>query len=208
MLTLEYPMTTRSAEDGDEPLIAQSRAGSVEAFGALVARHRDGIFHFVRHALRVAGLNTEADAPDIAQETFVRAFAALPRFRSGAPFEPWLYAIAANLCRDHLRRVRRRSSLDQLAPPSSDGGDPARAVEERDLHQRLLHAIAALPDEQRMVLVLRHLHDRSYRDIATILSLPVSTVEHRLRSARLALREQLRDDFCMLPDTDAKGGAR
>ena len=122
-----------------------------------------------------------------------------------APFEPWLYAIAANLCRDHLRRARRRTRLENTLPLPAPGGDPAFVAEEHDERRRLLGAIAALPDEQRLVLVLRHLHDRSYRDIATILGLPVSTVEHRLRAARLTLREQLRDDFVA---QGAEGGAR
>ncbi len=193
MLAFELPFMP-AYTDSDSALIQDCQAGSAEAFGLLVARHRDGIYNFVRHTI---GSNT--DAQDVAQEAFVRAYAAIGRFRCGAPFEPWLYTIAANLCRSHLRQARRcPGSLDAadasetLAAPAS--ADPALAVERRDEHRRILAAICALPTEQRMVVVLRHLQNRSYREIAAILEIPVSTVEHRLRAARHILWQHVFDD--------------
>jgi RNA polymerase sigma-70 factor (ECF subfamily) len=201
--------------DLDGELIAECKSDDVTvsqaAFAALMARHRDGVFNFVRHALSVRGVDTQAEAPDITQETFVRALGALPRFRHGAPFEPWLYAIAANLCRDHLRRVRRHQRLENEfhdTTPPRFGDDPAQVAEQREAQHRLLQAISDLPDEQRLVVILRHGHDKSYRDIAQILNLPVSVVEHRLRAARGRLREVLRDDFLSETKTSSKGGAR
>jgi RNA polymerase sigma-70 factor, ECF subfamily len=183
--------------DSDTALIHDCQAGNVEAYAELVARYRDGIYSFVRHTV-----GHDADAQDLAQEAFVRAYAALGRFRRGAPFEPWIYRIAANLCRSHLRKARRRPvSLDvgeaeTLAAPAAD---PAVILIGQDERQRLLAAIYDLPVEQRMVVVLRHLRGHSYGQIASILALPVSTVEHRLRAARKVLRERLRDQASDTP---------
>lgn len=179
--------------DPDAALILAAQAGDVEAFAALVTRHRDGVFSFVRHVV-----GHDADAQDVAQEAFVRAYAALGRFRKGAAFEPWLYTIAANLCRSHLRRAKRRPlSLDAIGAaetvPASPAADPAQAAVRRDQSRRLTAAIRALPAEQRIILVLRHLRGHSYQQISEIVELPVSTVEHRLRAARKVLRSALDD---------------
>lgn len=186
------PLRPKGCPDPDAVLVHDCQAGNVEAFAELVARYRDGIYGFVRHMV-----GHEADAQDLAQEAFVRAYAALGRFRRGAPFEPWIYTIAANLCRSHLRQAKRRplsldvaDAADRLeAPP---GTNPALAAEQRDDCRRVRAAIHLLPAEQRAVIVLRHLHGRSYQQIAVLLKLPVSTVEHRLRAARKVLRETLR----------------
>jgi len=180
-----------SSLDPDAALVLACRRGEGEAFAALIARHRDGVYSFVRHVV-----GHEADAQDLAQEAFVRAYAALDRFRVGAPFEPWLYTIAANLCRSHLRKARWRPwSLDTYRQaeelPASRSADPAHVAEQRDLSRRLQSAIQALPAEQRIILVLRHLRSHSYQEISEIVGLPVSTVEHRLRAARKALRHTL-----------------
>lgn len=189
--TISPPMSPPA--DPDALLVSRSKSGDEHAFAELVARHRDGVYGFVRHVV-----GHEADAQDLAQETFVRAFGALGRFREGAPFEPWLYTIAANLCRSHFRRMRfRPQSLDMtkglesvvatLAP------DPAEAALEREQSRRLRAAIQALPAEQRIIVVLRHLQSHSYQRISEIVGLPVSTVEHRLRAARKVLRRALEE---------------
>jgi RNA polymerase sigma-70 factor (ECF subfamily) len=186
--------TMAPPRDVDAALIQDCRAGNGEAYTELVARHRDGVYSFVRHVV-----GNEADAQDLAQEAFVRAYAALDRFRPGSPFEPWLYTIAANLCRSHLRRARWRPlSLDwghakeSLPAPVAD--DPALHAQRRDEEARIHAAIRSLAADQRMVLVLRHLKGCSYQEISEILGLPVSTVEHRLRAARKVLRGWLADE--------------
>lgn len=193
MLAFDLPLLPGYI-DSDTALIRDCQAGSIEAYGLLVTRYRDGIYNFVRHTV-----GPGPDAQDLAQEAFVRAYAAIGRFRVGAPFEPWLYTIAANLCRSHLRQVNRRArtyhdadGIDHVPAPLAT--DPARDLERRDEHQRLLNAIHCLPVDQRMVVVLRHLQNRPYKEIAAILELPVSTVEHRLRAARQSLWKTLHDD--------------
>jgi RNA polymerase sigma-70 factor (ECF subfamily) len=192
MAVTGLPMVSPPVEP-DPALVAACQAGDAQAFAALVTRHRDGVYSFVRHVV-----GHEADAQDLAQEAFVRAYAALDRFRPGAPFEPWLYTIAANLCRSYLRRRRWRPlSLDAGAAgvdlPAPPGTDPALAAERRDETRRIHAALRALPPEQRLVIVLRHLNGCPYQEIARVLELPASTVEHRLRAARQALRRRLGD---------------
>jgi RNA polymerase sigma-70 factor, ECF subfamily len=176
--------------DPDAALVRECQAGDAKAFSGLVSRHRDGVYSFVRHVI-----GHEADAEDLAQEAFIRAYSALGRFRKGAPFQPWLYTIAANLCRTHLRRSRRRPlSLEEgAADVEAPASDPADTVERREEQRRVLAAIRSLPVEQRMIVVLRHLHGYSYQEISAVVGLPVSTVEHRLRAARKLLRECLAD---------------
>ncbi|MGV3724631.1 MAG: RNA polymerase sigma factor [Actinomycetota bacterium] len=189
--TVSPPMSIPA--DPDLHLIARCKAGDQQAFAELVARHRDGVYSFVRHVV-----GHEADAQDLAQETFVRAYAAIGRFRPSAAFEPWLYTIASNLCRSHFRKLRvRPRGLDLSHAVESVAAtlasDPAAATLQRDQERRLRAAIQALPPEQRIIVVLRHLQSHSYQHISEIVGLPVSTVEHRLRAARKVLRAALEE---------------
>lgn len=177
----------------DTALIRDCQSGNKEAFATLVERHRNGVYNFVRHTVGI-----EADAQDIVQDIFICVFSALPRFRAGAPFEPWIYKIAANACRSYFRKQRYRTRMldsdyaNTLIEPSHSA-DPIATMMERDRNKRLLSAVQNLPPEQRMVIVLKHLQDCSYQDISKMLGIPVSTVEHRLRAARLVLRRVMDD---------------
>ncbi|MCA1594921.1 MAG: RNA polymerase sigma factor [Chloroflexi bacterium] len=205
LLVVELPVAV--PVDADTAIIQECLAGNTDAFSVLVSRYRNGIYRFIHHSI-----GNETDAQDLAQETFVRAFANLKRFRTGAPFEPWIYTIAANLCRSHLRRSKWKTSsldmdnaLEELPAPADY--DPAFVFHQQGERRRLLEAVWSLPADQRMVVVLRHLKEYSYREIAAILQLPVSTVEHRLRSARKTLRENLGDCPQFSDGSQRKGGA-
>lgn len=201
-MTAELPASTVPV-DRDTAVIHECLNGNTDAFGIIVSRYRNGIFHFIRHSI-----GNEADAQDLAQETFVRAYGALSRFRTGAPFQPWIYTIAANLCRSHLRRSKWKAfsldvenARDDLPAPADS--DPAVVFGQQDERRRLFDAISDLPADQRMVLVLRHLEECSYQEIAGVLRIPVSTVEHRLRAARRVLRDRL-SDYPELSQEDAR----
>ena len=192
MFVLECPVLSPRL-DSDNILIQDCRSGNIDAYGILVSRYRTGIYNFVRHSIGI-----EADAQDLSQEVFVNAYRALARFRLGSPFEPWIYRIAANACRSYFREVKRRpASLDTglgvEAQPSFSVEDPVRTTLSHEEQTRIRAAILALPDEQRMVVILRHLRGQSYREISAVLCVPVSTVEHRLRAARMVLRASLGD---------------
>src|SRR6266446_1518686 len=188
-------MTNSPAADAeDQEAIRAALSGDQEGFRRLVDKYAGSIFNL---AYRMTG--NPADAEDLAQEAFLQAYARLQDFRLGARFHPWIYTIALNLCRSHLRRrslprwlpVLRGRGEDR-APEAeiSDGSpDPEQALLAREAEERLQKAIDALPSKYREVFVLRQSQELSYEEIAGLLGLPLGTVEVRLfRARRLLLK--------------------
>ena len=183
----------------DETVVALCRTDA-EQFAELVNRYREPVYGF---ALHITG--DPEEARDLAQQSFIKAFSALSRFRPGAKFSSWLYTIAANLCRSWLRSQKHRPvSIEGTFPdpetlPSAEAivESPAELHGREELRREVLKAVNDLPTKYRVVVVLRHLNDLSYKQIAEILSLPASTVEHRLRTAREMLRQRLGHDLAL-----------
>lgn len=187
----------------DEAVVERCLDGGVDAFAELVRRYREPIYGL---ALHLTG--DVEEARDLAQQSFVRAWCALPRFRRGARFSSWLYTIAVNLCRSWLRKQKHRPvSIEGTFPDaelitSDDAVTAAPQVicDRAELRRRVLAAVNDLPTKYRVVVVLRHLNDLSYKQIAELLKLPVSTVEHRLRTAREMLRRRLGPELDLEPE--------
>jgi RNA polymerase sigma-70 factor (ECF subfamily) len=187
------PATT-DAED--QEAIRAVRAGDKEAFRRLVDRHSGSVFNL---AYRMTG--NAADAEDLTQESFLQAFARLQDFRLGARFHPWIYTIALNLCRSHLRRrslsrwlwPARSEEPERAAPrePPARAPDPEQELLAREAEARLRGAIQGLPARYREVFVLRQAQGLSYEEIASVLGLPLGTVEVRLFRARRRLLRSL-----------------
>jgi len=183
---------THDESPGDEPdLVRAAQAGDGKAFGEIVRRYQRAI-----HRVAYGFTRSPADADDLAQETFVRAYRAIGRFRVGEPLYPWLGRIATNLSLSLLRSRRRRpeTPLDPLVEAGRQWGvddDPAdrAAASERDEHLRA--ALSELKAEHQAVLVLRAVEDLSYQEIADVLNVPVGTVMSRLSRARAELRARL-----------------
>jgi RNA polymerase sigma-70 factor (ECF subfamily) len=174
---------------GDAALLARLRSGDGRAFEELVTAYQHRVFGV---ALRMLGRRAEAE--EVAQETFLRAHRALGEFRGEARLGTWLYAIASRLCLNRLAsapRQRERSDEEALRRRPADGADAAAALERRELQAALHAAIAALPDERRIVVILRDLEGLAYEEIAEVLGLPLNTVRSRLHRARLDLRATL-----------------
>lgn len=182
----------------DEAVVALCLAEGPDHFGELVSRYREPIYGLALHLTGDA-----EEARDLAQQSFVKAFCALGRFRPGAKFSSWIYTIAANLCRSWLRKQKHRAvSIEgsfpdpEQLPSQAAICDSAEVTCEREqLRRDIMSAVNALPTKYRVVVVLRHLNDLSYKQIGEVLKLPVSTVEHRLRTAREMLRQRLGDHF-------------
>lgn len=177
----------------DEPaLLQRARSGDHAAFAALVDGHQRYVYNL---ALRV--VNNEQEAQDLAQETFVRAWLALPNFRGQSQFRTWLYRIVTNLCYNRLPGLRR--SLNDLGDdvlpdiPESDGAqtDPARELESMELRAHLHRAIDALEGHYRLLIVLRYQQELAYEEIAGLLNLPLGTVKTGLFRAKEKLRNAL-----------------
>ncbi len=178
--------------DTEHSLIRRAQKGDQEAFAALVAEHQCYIYNL---ALRV--LKNEEEALDIAQETFVRAWTALPNFRGQSQFRTWLYRITTNLCYNRLPGLRR--SLNELGddviyetPETSMVFDnPARGFESRELRSYLHQAIDELDENYRLLISLRYQSELSYEEIASTLNLPLGTVKTGLFRAKEQLRRAL-----------------
>ena len=140
-------------------------------------------------------LGNPAEAEEVAQETFLRAHRALAEFRGDAKLSTWLYAIASRLCLNRIASGERRLSrarvdgLDRL--PAAEGGEPGADLERSEREAALHRAIAELPEDRRIVVVLRDLEGLTYDEIAAALSLEPGTVRSRLHRARLDLKEKL-----------------
>jgi RNA polymerase sigma-70 factor, ECF subfamily len=178
----------------DEELVARSISGDNESFNELILRWERPIY-----ALAYRTIGREEDARDVCQETFLRAFRALPRFRREAKFSSWLYRIALNLCRDWVRRERRTP----LVQPPEDldvmelaaAAEPSESIEDvvarNDMARVVERAMALLPEEQRTAIVLKEYHGLTFQEIADVVGCPLSTVKTRLYQGLAVLRREL-----------------
>ena len=182
-----------SMQRTDEELVALATAGDPESFNQLVGRWERQIF-----ALAYRVLGREEDAHDVCQETFLRAFRGIKRFKGQAKFSSWLYRIALNLCRDWMRREKRSSHLLPLDTESEPepAGEPAETAAgrtlRRDLGRVMTEAMATLPEEQRTTIVLKEYHGLTFQEIADLQGCPLSTVKTRLYQGLGVLRRQLK----------------
>ncbi|HZW82939.1 MAG TPA: sigma-70 family RNA polymerase sigma factor [Candidatus Deferrimicrobium sp.] len=176
----------------DEDLAFNVVQGDKQAFAELVKRYEKPIFAL---AYRMVG-NPE-DAKDVAQEAFLKAYRAMATFKENSRFSPWLYAIANNLCIDFLRRKGRNNlSLDEALPEGGErqipgGIEPSKAYEQLETKVLVQKVLNKLPEKYKNVLILRHMQDLSYEEIAQTLGISVSLVKTHLFRAREALRQQL-----------------
>ncbi|MCL6647985.1 MAG: sigma-70 family RNA polymerase sigma factor [Chloroflexi bacterium] len=157
-----------------------------EAYAVLVERYQTRIYSL---CLRLTG--SPDDAADLAQETFLRAYRGLKTFRLGARFSPWLYKIAVNLCLNYRKGKATQPALPLHDQLRSGEVSPERQAEQQELRAQLLHAVDQLPPNYRAVIVLRHLHDLPYEEIAEALGVPLGTVKTWLFRARERLQQQL-----------------
>ena len=172
--------------------IAAAQTGDQSAFEQLVRLYEKRVYALTSRMCR-----NPADAEEAAQETFLAAWQGLPFFRGDSSFSTWLYRLASNACVDILRREGRHQpnlSLDDedAAIDLPDGSlSPHDEAERSELRQQIEDGLAALPPDYRQVLILRELHQRSYDEIADILSLDLGTVKSRINRGRKRLRKIL-----------------
>ena len=184
------------AKPNDRELVEQAKAGDNQAFGMLVRRYQRRIFRLAFHLVR-----SGAEAEDVTQETFVRAYQAIDRFDGRSEPFTWLYRIAVNLSLNTLRsRKAGRDSVPSDDPRiealltetrPSQGGDPATASQHRQLAAALCDGIDALSDTLRTTLILVCIDGLAHDDASKILGCPEGTVAWRVHEARRKLREYL-----------------
>ena len=177
-------------------LIQKAQKGDHDAFAALVDEHQLYVYNL---ALRV--VKDENEALDLTQETFVRAWTALPNFKGQSRLHTWLYRIVTNLCYNRLPNLRR--SLNDLGDdvmedtPETKFNAPADEFESNETRRHLHQAIENLDENYRLLISLRYQNELSYDEIAATLNLPLGTVKTGIFRAK----EQLRKSLVQLEDS-------
>lgn len=174
--------------DPDEALLARVAKGEPAAVRALVARKLPRLL-----ALGQRMLGESAEAEDVAQETFVRAWKQAGSWKPGAArFDTWLHRVALNLCYDRLRR-RREVAMDNPPDHPDEGPGPDRGLQANDVGKRVAVAMAALPDRQREAVTLCHYQELSNIEAAALMAISVEALESLLSRGRRTLRAALSD---------------
>jgi len=203
MSSLEAPADTPQQPelDSDRLLVERTVAGDQRAFELLVIKYQRRIERLIGRMVRDVDL-----VEDIAQETFIRAYRALPKFRGEAQFYTWLYRIAVNTSKQFLLELKRdpavlQSTLDRQADddetfrpknePSSDE-TPESVLAAKEIAQAVNVALDALPEDLRQAITLREMDGLSYEDIAEVMNCPIGTVRSRIFRAREAVSARIK----------------
>ncbi len=182
----------------DLQLVERVREGDKRAFGLLVEKYRRRVIRLLSRMVR----NPE-DLEDIAQETFIKAYRALPQFRGDAAFYTWLYRIAVNTAKNHLvargkamRTVSDHAVYDDDEPDerlvAQDNNTPESELLSKQVAIAVNEAVDALPEELRQAITLREMEGLSYEEIAETMDCPIGTVRSRIFRAREAISSKLR----------------
>ncbi|NSW75749.1 MAG: sigma-70 family RNA polymerase sigma factor [Candidatus Atribacteria bacterium] len=186
----------------DREIVREVLNGKKELFALLIHRYEDKIFNYIYYMVK-----QKEEAEDLAQTTFVKAFFALRQYNRAYEFSTWIYTIARNVCLDYFRKRKKEDvDLSLNVTVSEDGDtemgelieedhspDPLRTILNEELRGKIEKAIERLPVKLREIVVLRHLEDCSYEEIAQIMDLPVGTVKSYLHRARKKLKEWLEE---------------
>jgi RNA polymerase sigma-70 factor, ECF subfamily len=200
-----------NAPDADAPLIERVKRGDVKAFEMLVVKYQRRIERLIGRMVRDVDL-----VPDIAQETFIRAYRAIPQFRGDSAFYTWLYRIAVNTAKKALVELKRdplvtdasRASRDDDDETSrsenelSDSETPDAVLASKQVATAVNAAIEALSEDLRQAITLREIEGLSYEEIAELMNCPIGTVRSRIFRAREAIATRLR------PLLDTREGER
>lgn len=189
----EHPTSHDALDREDMILLAE---GGSAALDRLMDRHGPGLIRFLRRMVR-----SDADAADLAQESFVRVFQNRDRFDPDRRFATWLFTIGANLARNHLRsrdRTPAMESVDEADPQSgrvreipANSPEPDETLVDEEVRSLVRQAVDELPEEMRSAILLVDVEDHSVRQTSEILGVPTRTVESRLYHGRRALRARL-----------------
>ncbi len=189
--------------DEDFRFVVRARDGDAAAYDELVTRHRGRVYAMIRNMIR-----NEADAWDLSQEVFLKAWKALPRFEAKARFSTWLYRIAHNVVCDWTRRRRieaagefddgifERERIDPASSTTPSGGEvPDETMANGELRVKIEAALAKLSPEHRAAVLYRDVQGLSYKEIAEVMSCSIGTVMSRLFYARQKLQTLLKHEY-------------
>jgi len=202
-MTRQLPHDARTLLPGDSDLllVERARAGDQRAFELLVIKYQRRVERLVGRMVRDVDL-----VPDIAQETFIRAYRALHQFRGDAQFYTWLYRIAVNTSKKFLLALKHDPTVSESALASKDDDDetfisrnepstdetPETVLAAKEITRVIDEVLAQLPEDLRQAITLREMEGLSYEDIAALMACPIGTVRSRIFRAREAISERVR----------------
>jgi RNA polymerase sigma-70 factor, ECF subfamily len=188
--SIGMPLTgavSSTAEQDDVQLVAASKGGDQDAFAQLVQRYQRRVFNLVYRMLQ-----QYEEANETTQETFLAAWQGLPAFRGDARFATWLYRIAYNCSLKQLEQRKRDKALQVALEAEQDNAKLTDTeMDVRDRQALVREHLSHLPAKYRIVLILRHLQDMTYEEMAEILTMPIGTIKTHLFRARNLLKERL-----------------
>ena len=199
------------ADDSDTLLVQRAQQGDMHAFEMLVVKYQRRIQRLIGRMVRDVDL-----VPDIAQESFIRAWKALPQFRGDSAFYTWLYRIAVNSAKKALMELKRDPVIMHSAMAVSEDGDETSRIENelsdgetpesllasKEIAAVVNAAVDDLPEEHRRAITLREIEGLSYEEISEVMNCPIGTVRSRIYRAREAIAARLR------PHLDMRDGKR
>ncbi|WP_227814631.1 RNA polymerase sigma factor RpoE [Nitrogeniibacter aestuarii] len=190
----------------DQQLVERVQRGDKQAFALLVSKYQRKLLRLLSRLIR-----DPAEVEDVAQETFIKAYRALPSFRGDSAFYTWLYRIGVNTAKNYLvaqgRRAPTTTGFNSEEAETFDDGEqlrdintPERLMMTRQIGDTVETAMQALPEELKTAIVLREIEGLSYEEIASIMDCPIGTVRSRIFRAREAIAERLRPLLDTTPD--------
>jgi RNA polymerase sigma-70 factor (ECF subfamily) len=189
--------------DPDAALMLRVKRGDFDAFEELVDKYKQPVMNMIYRTLPDA---TEAE--DLAQSVFIQVYRSAERYRASAKFTTWLFTIARNLCLNEIRRRSRHPAESLDAPPTAQEDAPAKQVEDvkqlgpdqtllrRELEQRVEEAVADLPENQRIAILLCRQKELAYEDISDVLGCSLPATKSLIHRARQTLKERLKPYLC------------
>lgn len=189
-------MAAQNAQDNDKLLVKRVQAGDTKAFDLLVIKYQHKLFAIISRYIK-----DSAEVQDVAQEAFIKAYRAIGNFRGESAFYTWIYRIAINTAKNYLvSRGRRPPSFDVEVEDAEfhSGGEalhdiatPEQELASGRLHEAVVEAISALPEDLRRAVTLRELEGLSYEEIAVAMNCPVGTVRSRIFRARESIEQHI-----------------